>query len=220
MVAWAEEHLAARLPDGQHELNLSVYDYDVPRRRLLAARGYTETDDTGVARRMRFGARPLSIAALPEGYAMREIPGDEADCWRLADLLNAAFRRTCHHGGELATFAAAAPSFRRDLHLVAVCPDGTFAAHVGVTYDEANRHGVFEPVCTHPAHLRRGLARALMFELLHRLKALGAADVTVETGSAVAANAFYDSVGFTEAYLAHTWVKRWSPRSRAGEPGV
>lgn len=44
-----------------------------------------------------------------------------------------------------------------------------------------------------------------MFEGLRRLKALGAMQVTVETGNAPAANALYESIGFTEACSGHYW---------------
>ena len=101
------------------------------------------------------------------------------------------------------------PSFRCELDLVAVAPDGTFAAYVGIPYDEANRLGIFEPVCTHPDHLRRGLARALMTEGLLRLWAMGAQEAIVGTGDMVAANGLYTGMGFTEAYRNWIWRKEW-----------
>jgi len=78
---------------------------------------------------------------------------------------------------------------------------------VGLTWDPANRRGIFEPVCTHPDHRRRGLALALMRGGLLRLRALEAAGAYVESGSGEPANALYDAVGFTEAYLGHYWRK-------------
>jgi predicted N-acetyltransferase YhbS len=140
---------------------------------------------------------------------VRTTAATREDAEAMAALLNAAFGRTIHSASEYATFMAESPSFRHDLNLVAEAPDGSFAAHVGVTYDEHNRHGIFEPVCTHPAHLRRGLARAVMFEGLRRLRDIGAATAHVETGDAEAANAFYGSLGFTEEYRAHTWRREW-----------
>jgi hypothetical protein len=47
---------------------------------------------------------------------------------------------------------------------VAEASDGSFAAHVGLTLDEVNGHGIVEPVCTGPDHQRRGLARALILD--------------------------------------------------------
>lgn len=62
---------------------------------------------------------------------------------------------------------------RPELDLVAVAPDGRFAAYVGIPYDEFNQRGIFEPVCTHPDHRQKGLAKVLVQEGLHRLKAHG-----------------------------------------------
>ena len=125
----------------------------------------------------------------------------------MADLLNAAFSRDFHTAAEYHVFVTQSPSFRNDLNLVAEEPDGSFAAHVGITYDGANRRGLYEPVCTHPRHQRRGLARTLMLDGLCRLKALGAADAYVDSGEKVAANCLYDAVGFTEAYRGYLWRK-------------
>ena len=61
----------------------------------------------------------------------------------------------------------------------------------GITFDETNRRGIFELACTHPNHCRLGLTRSLMFEWLHRLKALVASDVYVGTGDRRPSNELY-----------------------------
>jgi mycothiol synthase len=219
MIAWAEAHLSAPVdasdPGKGTQLQLFVFEYDAPRRRLLEARGYEKTPWGGVTRRLRLGNWPLPTPVIAEGYTLRTTrPGDERDFQGVADLLNAAFNRTFHTAGDYRAFTTHSPSYRHDLDLLAEAPDGTLAALVGVTYDALNRRGIFEPVCTHPDHRRRGLAQALMFEGLHRLKALGATDVYVGTGDAVAANALYESVGFTEAYHGYIWQKVFPPALR------
>ena len=83
----------------------------------------------------------------------------------------------------------------------------TLAAYVGVPYDATNRLGIFEPVCTHPNHRRRGLARTLMLEGLRRLQAIGARDVMVDTGDMIPANRLYDSIGFSEVVRVYGWRK-------------
>ncbi|MBK8023456.1 MAG: GNAT family N-acetyltransferase [Chloroflexi bacterium] len=207
MLAWAEEHLAVPTADGDgHALETFVFDYDTPRRRLLADRGWVQQDWGGVVRRMRFGGWQLPEPNLDPGYTFRTLrPGNIEDCQRLADLLNAAFNRNFHTAAEYVTFSTLSPSYRDGHDLLAIAPDGTFAAFVGITFDADSRHGVFEPVCTHPAHRRHGLARSLMFEGLHRFAALGALDVEVGTGDDPAANALYESVGFTETYHGTGW---------------
>lgn len=209
MFAWAEEHLAAvEAQSGKRRLVTFVFDYDVPRQHLLTRRGYEKTLYGGVSRRLRLGRRPLPTPLPAEGYTIRTTrAGDAYDQQGVADILNAAFNRTIHSAAEIAAFTAGSPSFRHDLDLVAAAPDSSFAAYVGLTFDEQNRRGIVEPVCTHPAHRRLGLARALIIEGLWRLREMGATDVYVGTGDDVGANRFYDAVGFTEAYQGSIWQK-------------
>jgi mycothiol synthase len=208
MIVWAEEHLSAPGEDGQYAVEFMVNEYDAHRQRLLTERGYEKMSNGGMSRHLRFGKGTIPEMVIAEGYTLRTThPDDLADCQGIADLLNAAFNRDFHNAEEYQNFARCAPSFRRDLDLVIVAPDGTFAVYVGIPYDAVNRRGIYEPVCTHPAHQRRGLARALMLEGLHRLKTLGAIDATVDTGDMVPANALYSAMGFTEAYRVYGWRK-------------
>ncbi len=213
MIAYAEEHWAKETDDGKRELTFTVYEYDAPRLRILQRRGYEKQAYGWINRRMHFANQPIPTPVVAEGYTMRSTDpaesGDLAgDCQKIADLLNAAFNRPGFHQGEdVMAFVTRTPMFRHSLNLVMEAPDGSIAAHVGVNYDEINRFGIFEPVCTHPNHLRRGLAKALMLEGMHRLKALGATEVEVSTGDADAANALYDSIGMTEHYKAYCWKK-------------
>lgn len=209
MLSWAEQNLPSARRAGQpRQLTLSIYDYDVYRLRLAQAHGFQRLEETFVSRRLRLGVHPLPAPDLCQDYTLRTTrAGDEGDCQRMADLLNASFQRTIHSAEEHHTFVTQSPSFRHDLNLVAVAADGAFAAHVGLTVDEVNRYAVFEPVCTHPAHVRRGLARSLMLEGLHRLRELGVHTVSVGTGDMLPANSLYDAMGFTEAYRGSLWQK-------------
>jgi GNAT superfamily N-acetyltransferase len=220
MLDWAEEALAAPARDGGgRALTLWVFEYDSRRQRLLRERGYAPTEEWGMVRHMTLPAAPYAPAppwpGVPAPYQLRAVrPEDDADCQRIANLLNAAFRRDFHNAAEFKMFATLAPSYVNELDLVAVAPDGSFAAYVGMPYNRENRRGIFEPVCTHPDHLRKGLASGLMFEALARVRELGAVDVIVGTGDMVAANALYDSMGFTEAYRQVGWRKVWGEIGR------
>ena len=210
MLAWAEEHCRAPVEAGGSELAIEVQETDTERRALLLAHGFTPTDGVGYIRRLALAGQPIHTPDLPPGYQLRTTdPADPADCRAIAALLNAAFGRTGHTGDEYANFARRAPSFRADLDLVAVAPDGVFGAYVGIPYEPTNRLGVFEPVCTHPDHRRRGLARALMLEGIRRLQSLGAEAVMVGTGDMEPANRLYDALGFTEKVQGTQWRRRW-----------
>jgi mycothiol synthase len=206
---WAEEHLSISSAVEPRTLALFVSDDDVARRELIERRGYWIEESGGWTRCLRFD-RPLSVAAsLPGAYRLRSTEGTDCDCARMATLLNAAFGRGAHSAQEYRTFMDSSPSFEHDLNLVAVAPDGVFAAHVGLTYDPVNRNGIVEPVCTHPDHRRLGLARTLLGEGLRRLEARGARTASLDTGDSEAANALYADCGFTDAYHGHVWRRAW-----------
>jgi predicted N-acetyltransferase YhbS len=209
MLAWAEGVLGAQDGVGGSRLVTAVRDYDQFRGRLLAARGWRPTDDWGVTRWQRLGAEPVELRPLAVGYGLRALrAGDREDAARLATLLNEAFGRTFHVADELLVFAAHAPDFDPELHLVAEAPDGTFAAHVGVTHEPVNHLAIVEPVCTHPDHRRRGLAESLIRAGLERARQAGATLACVDTGSGEAANRLYADVGFGEVFVERTWEWR------------
>ncbi|MFZ0548355.1 MAG: N-acetyltransferase [Candidatus Promineifilaceae bacterium] len=203
MINWAEQTLAEN-----GRLHFFVYDYDIHRRRILQERGYCKTDESGGCYHIRVGQQSLTTTQLANGYTLRATNPDVGrDAQQIADLLNAAFNRTFHTGLEYQQFTRNATCFVRELDLVAVAEDGRFAAYVGIPYEGTNRRGIFEPVCTHPDHRQKGLAKALMVEGLRRLKARGAVDVIVETGDMIPANALYTSLGFTELYKGCYWCR-------------
>ncbi len=208
MIDWAKTAIFGTSEEGIQQIHFFIYEYDVHRQALLRERNYEKMDYGGVIRYLRFGTRPLAQPNVADGYTIRTTNPEEIDdCQKIADLLNAAFNRDFHTAAEYQEFTRNAPSFRREIDLVAVAPDGTFASYVGVPYDSANKLGIFEPVCTHPDHRQKGLGKALMQEALLRLKAMGAVTVSVETGDQMPANRLYNSIGFTEMYKGFYWRK-------------
>jgi ribosomal protein S18 acetylase RimI-like enzyme len=207
MLDWAEAHLAA-VHDGRRRLEVVAWAADERRVAALRARGYVRGAEVW-ARRLTLDGRPIPVPEVAAGYRLRTTSRATLghDAAGIAGLLNASFRRSLHTAAEYRTFATRSPSFRHDLNLVAEAPDGSFAAHVGLTLDEANRHGIVEPVCTHPEHRRHGLARALILEGMRRLGDLGARTCDVETGDMAAANALYRSLPFREELGGHAWTR-------------
>lgn len=95
----------------------------------------------------------------------------------------------------------AGPSYVRDLDIVAVAPDGKFAAFAMCWVDQINRVGQFEPVGTAPEFRKQGLAQAVLTEGLRRMQAHGAERVIVIAEAAEeAACALYTSMGFQEQW--------------------
>jgi mycothiol synthase len=208
MVAWAEQRLAAEGSNGRCGLEFWVAEEDTARRDLLARRGYRPDDSGGWMRCLRFDTpeyRPLPPAPIADGYELRHTRSTDGDVERMASLLNDGFGRTAHSAAEVRTFWGSSPSFEHELDLVAVAPDGSFAATAGLTYDAANRHGIVEPVCTARQHRRLGLARMLLIEGLRRLRDRGAVTASLDTGEGAAANSLYTACGFVEAHHFRAW---------------
>jgi predicted N-acetyltransferase YhbS len=206
MLAWAEKRHRAARPE--KPLNTYAYEYDLERAEVLRDRGY---EDMGRCEytRWRYLDAPIPQGGAPEGYVVRDLVGaTQADLAGRAAVLNAAFGSTTNTA-ELMDVLRRAPTYRADLDIVVVAPDGSTAAMCGVWYGEENRMGWFEPVATHPAHHRRGLATAAMSEGLRRLRALGATRAYVGSGYGAPANRLYESLGFTAYEIWHHWVKSW-----------
>lgn len=204
MLAWAE---GDRLRQAGRLAALGTWSFTADHARLnaLKQRGYRQ-GDAYFSYRQRPLADALPDAPLPPGYRLRSITG-EADFAARAAVHNAAFASTTLSASRYRRVMASA-AYRADLDLVAVAPEGEFAAFCIVWYDAENGVGAFEPVGTHPAHQRRGLARAVMVEGLRRLQALGAHIALVNAyHEDTPALRLYESLGFTEADRCYAWEK-------------
>ena len=197
-----ERHAGA---DALSPLTTYVFDGDTGRVARLRQRGYERVDRCYRYRHRSLG-EPVVEPMLPGGYNLRHVAG-EADLEARVAVHRAAFapsRMTV----EKHRAVMAAPTYRPELDLVSVAPDGGFASYCIVWFDAANRIGIFEPVGTDPAYQRLGLSRAVLTEGLRQLRALGATVAYVNTGcDNVAANPLYASVGFRVIDENHAWTK-------------
>jgi mycothiol synthase len=209
MLDWAEANLARPNKEGHPQLAVFTWEYDKERQEQLHQRGYTRTDAGDVLREKPYNVQDVPAPTMPEGYRLHEVrPGHPEDCERYAALLNAAFKRSIHTAKELATFTTMSPSYCQEIELVAVAPDGSFAALTGMTYDEDHRFGSFEPVCAVPGPKPLGLTGKLMLEGYRRVRQMGAEHCYVGTGIGMAANRFYDAVGFKIIHMGWYWKKK------------
>jgi predicted N-acetyltransferase YhbS len=204
-LAWAEDEYRQRTGEiPEKPMRAWAFTGDAPRIAALAARGYRRTEDGLV-----LFTRPILPAEppqLPPGFAFDHVRG-EADIARRTAVQRAAFES--EFMTEAMTRAVqAAPTYRPELDLVIVAPNGTYAAFAQIWLDEANRVGVFEPLGVSAAHRRRGLGLALMHEGARRLGELGARVACVGTGFDNApARAMYQAAGFAELDRNYAWIR-------------
>lgn len=209
MFAWGEAHRSAPRSPGR-PLVTYVVASDATREQVLTRRGWTRGE---VEAHLRSRSMPgsLPLGPVPDGYRVRSLDlAAEQDSEGRAAVSRACFG----HGrtGEMTKLLAHAPSYRPDLDLAAIAPDGTFAAYTTLWWDPVNRYVIFEPVGTHPEHRRRGLASALIADGLKRAAALGVETAYVGSGAGNPSNALYGSFGFSEVTDYVRWDAPDTPR--------
>jgi GNAT superfamily N-acetyltransferase len=136
--------------------------------------------------------------ALPDGFRFRtaDEAGPEAAVQAHLDAWAPSTYTAEGYQGVRQTAA-----YRGDLHFLVEAPDATMAASTIMWLDEANRTVEFEPVGTHPAYRRRGLARAMLLHAMHRARAVGAVHAMVACLGAPglpSARELYHGLGFRE----------------------
>ncbi|MCX5973405.1 MAG: GNAT family N-acetyltransferase [Coprothermobacterota bacterium] len=213
MLTVAEQRLASVQPDGSAKLCVWAPEADPLRQQLLVQRGYAKEGRPEIQWRHRLDA-PIPEVPVTAGYTIRAL-GDGLELLERCYASGLGFHegdiRIAVENREDPTWyhnIQTAPSYRRDLDLVAIASDGEIAAFCTIWFDDVTRSAIFEPVATVPRHQRLGLGRSIMTEGLRRLQRLGATLAFV-SGYSPAANALYQSVIGPNHELYEPWVRRW-----------
>lgn len=212
MVATAEANLATVDPDGRRRLRVHADTIDTSRHAILERRGFRRAVGAEEAewQHRRSLDVPLPPVAVAPGYVVRSL-GDGLELLERCYASGLAFHdddvaaaRDNRDHPEWYRHIQAAPLYRRDLDIVAVAPDGSIAAFCTAWFDDASRTAYLEPVATVSAHRRRGLARAVILEALHRLQRMGCR-VAFVGGYSDEANALYGSVLGPDHDVSEPW---------------
>jgi mycothiol synthase len=140
-------------------------------------------------------AGEIPAPTLPPRYSLRAI-GGPSEAEARARLHLAAFSHS-HISGDMYARLMKSRHYRADLDIVTVAPEGGLASMALAWLDARSKAGELEPVGTHPAHRRQGLANAAILEALRRLKKLGAQSVIVYAdASNTASVGLYQQLGF------------------------
>jgi ribosomal protein S18 acetylase RimI-like enzyme len=208
ILAWAEERRGAAAPAGEPaQLMAWSFEHHAARNALLRARGYVRTETHFLLNARALEADPPAVE-LPPGYRIRHVRGEQDVAARVEvhrDAFAPSRMTVAKHRAVMG-----APTYRPELDLVVEAPDGAFAAYCLVWHDAANRTGEFEPVGCHSAHRRQGLTRAVLFEGMRRLRALGARRCSVFSSGdpeSEPARRLYASAGFQVAGRIDGWAK-------------
>jgi mycothiol synthase len=149
---------------------------------------------------------PIPEPRFPEGFTLTHLQSDE-DVPRWVEMFNLSFIDHFEHHDltvERRKQRMAAPGYRRDRDLIAVAPDGTFAAFclcdVDAEYNERNdkSEGWIAVLGTRRGYRKIGLGRAMLLAGLHQLKSegLSIAALGVDAENPTGALGLYESTGF------------------------
>jgi mycothiol synthase len=154
---------------------------------------------------------------LPTDFTIRAVDVKlDAQAW--VDLHNQSFINTWnYHPLTVESYQRRLqdPDYLPELDLVAINSDGKFTSICLCVIDRTHnkftgrQEGWVALLFTHPDFQRRGLARAMLFYGLHRLKALNMdiAKIGVDSENAFGARKLYESVGFKHLYTNIAYVK-------------
>lgn len=221
LIAWASARVRsvglargqpARLRTGLQE---STPTYIAYRRGVLEAHGFHPVR-YGFKLALRLD-QSLAVPHLPPGYSLHPTQGP-ADVVEWVAAYNDAFYDHWNH--RPTTVAAilhgmADPNYTPEHDLVAVGPDGRFAAFClcwVVPEDNAqrgHREGAIAILGTRHDHRQIGLGRALLLAGLHRLRAdgLATATIAVDAANPTGALRLYELVGFRKILTTVAYVK-------------
>lgn len=213
IIAWASERLreVGRARGLPIKLRASFRDHVTYARSILEQHGFT------VARYFFRMARPLDDLIpepqFPASFTVRHVASD-ADVERWVEMYNLSF--IDHWNFHPTTIEEhkhwlTSPNYRSEQDLIAVAPDGTFAAFcfcdINPEDNQRNQRndGWIAVLGTRRGFRNIGLGRAMLLAGLHRLKADGAdtAKLGVDAENPTGALRLYESVGFRKVM---TWV--------------
>ena len=184
-------------------LRIAIYEYDDALQAAAENRGYRKEPDS-ISHNAEFSITEIPRKDLPEGFEVRSMTegGDLALRCKVQGL-------GFNHSDPAEWMTPAeyrevqrAPDYRKDFDLYVAGPDGEYVTCCIIWFDDRNKIGFFEPVCTHPDFRRQGFGREVMMEGIRRIAVLGATKAYVGSSQA-----FYRAIGFQMKYATYTWTK-------------
>lgn len=211
IIAWAE----ARMQEVRQERCLAV--------KLLAGAGAEQAERITFLERCGFRieryfltmvrslSEPIPEPQLPDGFTLRPIQGEpDAQAW--VELCNDTFiDHWNYHPDTIEAFKHKLkhPDFRPDLSVVAIAPDGTWAAFCDCYIPKQGNQGWINLLGTRRGYRKQGLARSMLQAVMQQLKVEGVetAMLYVDAENPSGARRLYESVGFQTTHSQIAYVK-------------
>ncbi len=207
IILWTENHAKEMKPDaGERKISFITRDIDEKRVSLLNEMGYQEIELYGDLQ-----VRPTDLPApdytVPDGFSITHALMEQ-DFEKYTEVQGSVFPHCKNMTKKLLMHYASASFYNAELDIVAVAPDGRFAAFCTVRIDPVSKIAELEPVGTNPEFRKLGLARAVVLEGLHRVKKYNPSAICIPGAAATeGARNLYKSVGFQIIGGEYLWNK-------------
>jgi predicted N-acetyltransferase YhbS len=205
MVTQAENQLS-----GEHKLRICVSTQDQSLIQVMQALGYQESEEAEVE--LRFELKNQEFAYhLPEGFRLDSMD-QNFDVYHYGEVLWKGFNHEQNGEGAFVWNADIEKSYVQDfdrpnidlsLKIMALNDKKEFVSYVGFFADPNCDTALLEPLATDPSYRRCGLAKAVVYEGMNRLKARGIAYVLVGSNQD-----FYHAIGFKPYHQSKWWTKK------------
>ena len=208
IVLWMQNRVKEMKGDKGEEVNMNfvVDDDDEDFILLLSDLGFQKGEIEG-DKQVRPIDSPVPTYNLPEEYTIRNAV-IEMDFLKYREVQMAVFPHIVSMSKKLLQLYRTASFYQEDLDIVAVDPDGIFAAFCTARIDSLSKIAELEPVGTHPDHRKLGSARAVICESLKRLeKYKPPAVVILGAAPTDGARRLYKSVGFVNKGTRPYWFQ-------------
>jgi predicted N-acetyltransferase YhbS len=186
---------------GKEVVYLSINEHASNIIKMAEERGYTKEDRGEITSKKDIKGKNEII--LPKGYQIKtaiEITAEERGvCHSFAFGYNdkeELVKRSIEAQDELKNMK----DYRSELDIQVVDKNGTVVAFANMWFDSENKIGILEPVGTHPAHRKLGLAKAAIYHGENLISKLGATQVYVGSDQQ-----FYKRIGFYETEVDYIY---------------
>ena len=193
-------------PATDKDIEWNIYEGDKDFENILINRGYYKTEDYWVRREIELSAIN-NVLALPDGFSV-ELITNLNDHYRVYMAYKFCYGILFNKNIYESFYKTS--TYRKELDLVVLNPEGNVVAVCSGRYDEKNKIVSIEAVSCYHEYRNMGISKALLLYELNAAKILGAKMATVFTSMSEkypAPNKLYESVGFTLVGNIYVWKK-------------
>ena len=217
IIAWGEQRMREANPKPGVPVKLLCGSRDDNRRRIALLESCGFKSERFLLDMERSLLVPFPRAQFPEGFTLRNSQGEQdSEAWTA--MRNQTFIDHWNYHVwtvERYRYFLTDPHYKPELDLIAVAPDGTFAAlcfcHINPAQNDqiGRKDGWINTLGTRRGFRRIGLGRAMLLTGLNQLKIAGMemAKIGVDANNPNGALQLYESVGFRKIHTNISYFK-------------